>query len=68
MRVALYARVSISDCDPDTQFAALRDFCEAQGWQMVEEYVDKVSAIDLRRRVSWRNLLDDAARREGFTP
>ncbi len=65
MRVALYARVSTSDRDqdPETQLVALRDFCEAQGWQIVEEYVDEVSATDLRRRVSWRKLLDDAARR-----
>ena len=65
MKVGLYARVSTSDKDqdPEVQLAALREYCEDQGWFIVEEYVDEVSAVDLRRRVSWRKLLDDAAKR-----
>jgi len=30
----------------------------------VEEYVDQASASDLRRRVAWRRLLDDSAKRK----
>jgi len=65
MRVALYARVSTSDKDqdPETQLMALRDFCRAQGWEIVHEYVDHAPANDLGHRTSWRQLLDDAAKR-----
>jgi DNA invertase Pin-like site-specific DNA recombinase len=66
MRVALYARVSTSDRDqnPETQFLPLREFCGAQGWQIVGEYTDHVSATDLRGRTAWRDLLTLAARRK----
>ena len=65
MRVAAYARVSTSDRDqdPETQLVAIRDCCAAQGWQLVEEYVDEASASDSRRRVSWRTMMDDTAKR-----
>ena len=65
MKVALYARVSTSDKnqDPETQLMALRDYCSAQGWEVVHEYVDTVSARDLAHRTAWKRLLDDGARR-----
>ena len=65
MRVAIYARVSTSDKnqDPETQLMPLRDFCIAQGLEVYDEYVDYASANDLARRVHWRRLLDDAAKR-----
>ncbi len=65
MRVALYARVSTNDRDqnPETQRMALRDFCHAQGWEVAGEYVDQAPANDLRGRVAWRRLLDDAAKK-----
>lgn len=65
MRVALYARVSTTDRDqePETQLMHLRDFCQAQGWEVFREYVDKASALDVAHRIAWRELLDDAARR-----
>lgn len=64
-RVAIYARVSTSDKDqgPETQLLALRDYCQARGWQMAGEYVDKAGANDLAHRTAWRELLDAAARR-----
>ena len=64
IRVALYARVSTSDKDqdPDTQLMALRDYCQAQEWVIVCEYVDRASARDLAHRTAWRRLLDDAAK------
>ena len=66
MRVALYARVSTSDReqDPETQLLVLRDYCESKGWMIVEEFVDEGSARDLRRRTSWRKLLDLSYRRQ----
>ena len=65
-RVAAYARVSTSDKeqDPETQLIALRDFCHANGWEVVNEYVDKASARDLAHRTEWRRLLDDCAKRK----
>ena len=66
MRVVIYARVSTSDKnqDPETQLLPLRDFCAAQGWHIVAEYVDHALANDLAHRVRWRDLLDDAAKRK----
>ena len=65
MKVALYARVSTSDRDqdPETQLMALRDYCRANDWQVVKEYVDRASARDLAHRTGWRELLDDCAKR-----
>ena len=66
MRVAIYARVSTSDKlqDPETQLMPLRDFCAAQGWEIVSEFVDHAPANDQAHRVRWRELLDDAAKRK----
>ncbi len=66
MRVALYARVSTSDRDqdPETQLMALRDYCRANDWEVVKEYVDTASARDLAHRTAWRELLDDCAKRK----
>ena len=65
MKVVIYARVSTSDKDqdPETQLMALRDYCAAQGWEVIGEYVDFAPANDLAHRTSWRKLLDDAAKR-----
>ena len=64
MRVVLYARVSTTDREqePETQLLPLREFCQAQGWSVADEYVDHASATDLRGRVAWRRLLDAAAK------
>jgi DNA invertase Pin-like site-specific DNA recombinase len=66
MRVGIYARTSTSDKDqnPDTQLLPLREFVAAQGWTIQGEYVDRAPATDLRGRVAWRRLLDDAGRRK----
>ena len=66
MKVAIYARVSASDKlqDPETQLMPLRDFCIAQGWEIVAEYVDHAPANDQTHRVRWRDLLDDAAKKK----
>ena len=64
-RVALYGRVSTSDKDqdPETQLMALRDYCRAQSWEIVGEYVDHASARDLAHHTGWRQMLDDGAKR-----
>ena len=65
MRVAIFARVNTTDRDhyPTTQVMALRDFCNAQAWEVYCQYVDRESALDVARRTAWRELLDDAAKR-----
>ncbi len=66
MRAAIYARVSTTDRDQNvaTQLLPLREFALAQGFEVVGEYVDQAPATDLARRVQWRRLLDDAAKRK----
>ena len=61
---ALYARVSTVDKEqnPENQLFALRQYCQANEISIWREYVDKATARDLRRRTSWKRLLDDAAR------
>ena len=65
MKVAIYARVSTIDKnqDPETQLMPLRDFCRANDWEVIKEYVDTASARDLAHRMAWRELLDDCAKR-----
>ncbi len=66
MRVGVYARVSTSDRDqnPETQLLPVREFCRAQGWGIVGEFIDNTSATDLRGRGRWRALLDAASKRK----
>jgi DNA invertase Pin-like site-specific DNA recombinase len=66
LKCAIYARVSTADKDqnPETQLLPLREFCEAQGFEVVGEFVDQAPATDLLRRTAWRNLLDQASKRK----
>jgi putative DNA-invertase from lambdoid prophage Rac len=65
MKVCLYARVSTSDKDQDTntQLLPLREFVKAQGWEIFREYQDHVPATDIAHRTGWRDLLVDASKR-----
>ncbi len=61
MKVALYARVSTGDQDPEVQLAALRAHAAARGWEILEEFVDRGfsgakerrPAIDRLMRAAW---------------
>jgi DNA invertase Pin-like site-specific DNA recombinase len=66
VKVALYGRISTSDKDQnlDTQLMPLREFANSQGWHIYGEYVDQAPATDLVHRFEWRQLLDDASKRE----
>jgi len=66
MRVCLYARVSTSDKEqnPLTQLLPLREYVEAQAWEMFNEYIDHAPATDLYHRTAWQELLKDASRRK----
>ena len=48
-RTALYLRVSTLDQHPETQLYDLRQMADQRGWQIVEEYMDRVSGAKARR-------------------
>jgi len=64
-RAALYARVSTKDKRQDTenQLAQLRQFCDAQGWTVVHEYVDKATGKHSDRE-QFQQLFADASQRK----
>jgi DNA invertase Pin-like site-specific DNA recombinase len=64
MRVCLYARVSTENHgqDTDNQLAQLREFCSRQDWQIVQEYVENVSA-KTSKRPQFQAMLQAAERR-----
>jgi DNA invertase Pin-like site-specific DNA recombinase len=66
MKVCLYARVSTSDReqDPLTQLMPLREFVKNLGWQVHDEYIDRVPATDMVHRTAWRDLLQDASKKK----
>ena len=66
MKVALYARVSLDEAstdkrfqDPENQLGPLREWACAQGYEIVEEYVDKASGAD-PARPRFREMLQTA--------
>jgi DNA invertase Pin-like site-specific DNA recombinase len=62
---ALYSRVSTKDKgqDPENQLLQLRRLCEAQGWEIVKEYVDRESG-GKSDRAQFQTMLHDAAMRQ----
>jgi DNA invertase Pin-like site-specific DNA recombinase len=60
-RAALYLRVSTLDQHPETQLYDLRQMASQRGWQIVEEYTDRVSGAKARRPGLDR-LMSDARR------
>jgi len=66
MAVALYARVSTDDKNqnPETQLYALKNYCQAAGLEIYQEYVDYARAKDWKRRRSWVELQRDARQRK----
>ena len=61
-RVAVYARVSTFEQDPENQLQELRRYCEARGWTAVE-YVDRGVSGSKDKRPALDALLKDAKRR-----
>jgi DNA invertase Pin-like site-specific DNA recombinase len=64
-RIAIYARVSTKDKgqDPENQLHQLRDFAKTLGWEIVREYVDRVSG-KTSDRTQFKKLFQDASRRQ----
>jgi DNA invertase Pin-like site-specific DNA recombinase len=48
-RAALYMRVSTLDQHPETQLYDLRQMAEQRGYEVVEEYTDRISGAKARR-------------------
>jgi DNA invertase Pin-like site-specific DNA recombinase len=48
-RAALYLRVSTVDQHPETQLYDLRQMAQQRGYQIVEEYTDRISGAKARR-------------------
>ncbi len=63
MRVAIYARVSTFDQEPENQLAELRQYVRARGWTSVE-YVDRGISGSKDRRPALDQLVADARRRK----
>jgi DNA invertase Pin-like site-specific DNA recombinase len=65
VRVALYSRVSTKDKGQDirNQTDQLREFCERQGWHIVQEFMDKASG-KRGDRVQFQAMFEAASRRE----
>lgn len=65
MKAALYARVSTSlkyeKQNPANQLLPLRQFCAQRNWEIVEEYLDDISAV--KKRPAYDRML--AAARAG---
>jgi DNA invertase Pin-like site-specific DNA recombinase len=60
-RAALYLRVSTLDQHPETQLHDLRQMAEQRGWEIVEEYTDRISGAK-GRRPGLDQLMSDARR------
>ena len=66
MRIALYCRVSTSDKGQtcESQSLALREFCSARGWTIVQTYTDSGVSGSKERRPQLDALVKDAKRRK----
>src|SRR6266705_5062818 len=62
MNVAIYARVSTLDQEPENQLQELRRYVQARGWEAVE-YVDRGVSGAKDRRPALDQLVTDARRR-----
>ena len=60
----IYARVSISEQDPQMQLRELRQFCKRRGWRIVREYVDRgISGSEASSRPQLDQLMRDCRMR-----
>ncbi len=70
MKIALYARVSLDETDkenrrfqdPENQLIFLREYTYGMNYEIVEEYVDKMSGAN-PARPEFRRMLQDASMR-----
>ncbi|MBI3725133.1 recombinase family protein [bacterium] len=63
-QVAIYARVSTLDQDPENQLRELRSYVERRGWTLVGEFVDRGVSGAKDRRPALDRLISDARKRK----
>ena len=64
VRVAIYARVSTDEQNPELQLRELRDYAERRGFVIHREYIERASGDRRRRRApEFEALMIDARRR-----
>jgi len=63
IKVALYARVSTKDQDTDNQTNRMKEYAEMRGYEVFDEYFEKVSGSKDAKRPEQERLLTDAKRR-----
>jgi DNA invertase Pin-like site-specific DNA recombinase len=62
--VAIYARVSTSEQNPEAQLLALREYAARRGFRIYKEYGDLERRRQKRQNDrAYRELMDDASRR-----
>jgi DNA invertase Pin-like site-specific DNA recombinase len=64
MRIAIYARVSTLDQQPENQLLELRRYAEARGWRVVAEHIDHGVSGAKERRPALDALRVQAKRRQ----
>lgn len=64
MKVALYARVSRQEQDPESQLLPLREYLTARGWKEAGEYVDRGISGARDSRPELDRLLNDARKKK----
>jgi len=64
MRVAIYARVSTTDQNCETQLLELRSYAKARGWEIQREYVDAGWSGSKASRPELDRLMKDALSRK----
>lgn len=67
LRCAIYARVASiqqNDTPLDKQVAACRSYAARQGWKLAKSYSEAAAATHASQRPSFRNLIEDARRKE----
>lgn len=70
MKVAIYARVSLDEQDresrrfqnPENQLKPLREFCKSFNYEIVKEYIDKMSGAN-PARPAFRKMMAEALQR-----
>lgn len=65
MRVAIYARVSTTDQNPESQVHELREFATRRKFAIAQEYVDHTTGTERRsKHANYHQLMADAHRRK----
>ncbi len=64
LNIGLYARVSKNEQNIDTQLVALRDYCQRNNYEIVEEYLDNGVSGATDSRPAFNKLLEDMRSRK----